>query len=119
MPPERMWPERVHDVLDQVELILAHTSGVDWDRFATDMVLQGDVLYRLSIIGEAVANIPEPLKTRYPSIPWRDVRNMRNVITHVYFGVDLARVWDVIEQDLRPLASQLTGLLQHEGGDRG
>ena len=39
---------------------------------------------------------------------------MRNVVTHVYFGVDLQIVWDTIRRDLPVLAQQLQALLAAE-----
>ena len=36
---------------------------------------------------------------------------MRNVITHVYWGIDLDIVWFTIKDDLTPLAQQLRAIL--------
>jgi uncharacterized protein with HEPN domain len=32
---------------------------------------------------------------------------MRNRLVHVYFDIDLDRVWDTVEQDLPPLIAAL------------
>lgn len=40
--------------------------------------------------------------------------DMRNVVTHEYFRVDLEIVWDSIQNDLEPLTIQLRDLLEHE-----
>ena len=114
MPPKRDWRLRVADIVQQAELLLSHTEGVDWARFESDDILQGNVLYRLSVIGEAVASIPDEVRLLYPEVPWRDIRNMRNVITHVYFGVDLARVWDVVETDLPVLLAKVRAVQTDE-----
>ncbi len=114
MPP-RDWPLRVHDILDQIALVKAHTAGADQARFALDSLLQGDAMYRIGIIGEAVAGIPDEVKASHPEVPWRVIRNMRNVLTHVYFQVDIDRVWQVIETDLDVLRVQMEALLIAEG----
>lgn len=36
---------------------------------------------------------------------------MRNVITHVYVGVDLARVWSVVTDDLPVLTEMMRHML--------
>ena len=46
---------------------------------------------------------------------WRQIRDLRNVLVHVYHGVDLDRIWHVVEQDLPLLAEQLRDLLETEG----
>jgi uncharacterized protein with HEPN domain len=113
--PPRDWPLRVQDILDQISLIREHTAGYDWAAFAASTVVQGDVMYRIGVIGEAVAGSTDEIKERYPAIPWRVIRNMRNVVTHIYFGVDLERVWAVVRDDLGPLEHKLRSLLADEG----
>ena len=36
---------------------------------------------------------------------------MRDVLIHDYFGVDVAIVWNVVEEDVRPLLAVVTRLL--------
>ncbi|MBI2300140.1 MAG: DUF86 domain-containing protein [Armatimonadetes bacterium] len=112
----REWRLRVQDILDQITLIQEHRAGADRAAFDADTMLQAAVMYRIGVIGEAVSAIPEELKDRHAQIPWRDIRNMRNVLTHVYFGVDLDQVWEVIQHDLKPLAEQLRDLIEAERG---
>jgi uncharacterized protein with HEPN domain len=40
--------------------------------------------------------------------------DMRNVIFHEYFQVELAIVWRTIENNLTPLRSQLQEILENE-----
>ena len=39
---------------------------------------------------------------------------MRDVLIHEYFGVDVIRVWNVIEEDLPKLKSQLIKILESD-----
>lgn len=50
------------------------------------------VIRALEIIGEAAAQIPQEVRTRYPKPPWREMVGMRNVVIHNYTGVDAAVV---------------------------
>jgi len=65
--------------------------------------LQYSVLRRLSIIGDAVKNIPDDIRKRYPKIPWKQIAGMRDILIHEYFGVNLKRAWKVIEKDIPEL----------------
>ncbi len=54
----------------------------------------------LEIIGEAVKKIPRTARERYPQVPWREVAGMRDKLAHEYFGVNLQRVWQTVQDDL-------------------
>jgi len=54
--------------------------------------------------------LSEQFKQEHSSIPWQDIVGMRNVIVHHYFGILPDVVWDVIENELPSLRSQLAKL---------
>lgn len=84
------------------------------ETFAADEVRQGDVLYRLGIIGEAAGQVPEHLRDRYEDIPWRRLRETRNVVAHAYFGVNMPRIWRLAARDLPRIAERLQAMLDAE-----
>jgi uncharacterized protein with HEPN domain len=43
------------------------------------------------------------MKTRYPSIPWKDVAGAGNVYRHEYEDVAARVVWDTVQMALPPL----------------
>lgn len=51
---------------------------------------------------------------QHPEIPWRPIIAMRNILVHVYFRVDLDEVWNVVEQHIPVLKSQIEKALQTE-----
>lgn len=66
----------------------------------------------LTIIGEAVRNIPKKIKATNPKIAWNEAMKMRNKITHEYFGVDEDILWKTIKEDLPILKKQIAELLE-------
>jgi uncharacterized protein with HEPN domain len=87
---------------------------MEFGDFTTNRIIVKAVLYDLGIIGEAARNIPSDVQLRYPRIPWRLLGDMRNVIFHEYFQVELKIVWIAIQNNLPLLGLQLREVLESE-----
>ncbi len=107
----RDWRLRVQDILDAIGAIQSYTAGMDYPAFVRDRRTVDAVLRNITVIGEAASRIPEAIQAASPVIPWADMRDMRNVVIHEYFGVNRQILWDTIQTDLPPLVPQLQALL--------
>jgi uncharacterized protein with HEPN domain len=58
-------------------------------------------------MGEAAKNISPTFKLAYPDIPWRAIAGIRDRIVHEYFRTNTRRIWDVVTDDIDPLANAL------------
>ena len=114
MPP-RDWRLRIEDILQAIGRIQRYTRGFTFDVFNSDDLRVDAVIRNLSIIGEAARYIPEDIQKKYPDVPWSDMRGIRNVVTHEYFGIVLEVVWETVQDDLPPLALRLQEILDREG----
>jgi uncharacterized protein with HEPN domain len=112
MPPERNWKMRVEDILACIEKIKVYTLGMSYEQFCEDGKTVDAVIRNLEIIGEAAGFIPLEIQEKYPELAWLEMRGMRNIMAHEYFGVSLPIIWRAIEQDLYPLAEGLGILLK-------
>ena len=65
----------------------------------------------LIAIGESIKNLDKitdgQMLPTYPSIPWKRVMGMRDVIAHHYFDVDADVVYSVISKELSPLKTAI------------
>jgi uncharacterized protein with HEPN domain len=69
------------------------------------------VLYNLVVIAEAVNALPPDLIATRPDIPWRDVVDMRNFLSHEYFRVTATVARRTIDEPLDQLRMACEQLL--------
>jgi uncharacterized protein with HEPN domain len=68
----------------------------------------------LQVLGDAAKAVSDDTKARFPSIPWRDMARMRDLLVHHYFAVDLSIVWRTVEVNLPMVRDALVNLLDTE-----
>ncbi len=101
--PRRDWRIRIQDLLYAARKVVAHIGRLDFETFASDEWSVDAVLRNFTVIGEAAGHIPDEICETYPHVPWGDMRDLRNIVVHEYFGVDLTIVWTTIREDLPAL----------------
>jgi uncharacterized protein with HEPN domain len=101
---------RIQDILSAIDSIQQRTAGMDFEAFSENETIVKAVLYDLIIIGEAAINIPVETQTLEPDIPWRLMSDMRNIMAHEYFRVNLRLTWATIQNNLPPLIPPLQEL---------
>ncbi len=100
----------LEDIIDSVIDIDQFIRGMDFETFAEDKKTINAVIRSLEVIGEATKNIPESIKKKYPSIPWKTMAGMRDKMIHEYFGVDIEILWATATEDipaLKPLIQKV------------
>ena len=90
----------VEDILDSIDKIEQYIQGLSYDDFVEKQIVVDAVIRNLEIIGEASKNMPDDIKKKYISIPWKRMVGLRNIIAHGYFGIDLSIVWEIITKNL-------------------
>ncbi|WP_419660528.1 conserved uncharacterized protein, DUF86 [Desulfosarcina variabilis str. Montpellier] len=110
MPPRR-WDIRIRDILAAIERIHDYTKGYNYQQFKGDSKTIDAVVRNLEIIGEAACHIPDDITAKNPAIPWREIRDMRNLLAHEYFGVNTKIVWETIQSDFPAIVPALKVLL--------
>lgn len=111
MSPERNWKMRVEDILACIRKVKEYTQGMTFEQFCADEKTVDAVIRNLEIIGEAAGHVPLEIQEKHPDLAWLEMRGMRNIVAHEYFGVSLPIIWRAIEKDLSPLESGLDVLL--------
>ena len=98
-------------ILDAIRSIESYVSA-GRSAFFDDPMRQDAVVRQLEVVGEAVKQVSERIRTQKPDIPWRDIAGMRDVLIHGYFSVDLDQVWEVTQGDLQQLREAINEILE-------
>ena len=116
---------RTADYLDHmiqaIESVFTYVSGMDREAFGADRKTQDAVIRNLEIVGEACSNVlrRDPVFAQsHPEVPWRFAYEMRNVLAHGYFVVDLDVVWAPVSSDLPEMMVNVRALRQAFGEQR-
>jgi len=108
------------DMSEAIDRIDTFTEGFDFETFVNDQKTQQAVIRNVEIIGEAANNLDERTfqigKERY-RIPWRDIIDFRNKVTHDYFGIIMDEVWYVVTEELPSLKQQVKQLKEEIEND--
>ena len=71
---------------------------MNFEEWSLDRKTIDAVIRNVEIIGEAANHIPSEVQNRYPEIPWMQMRGIRNILIHVYFGIDTEIIWKTITE---------------------
>jgi len=108
---------RVADYLDHMleaaQQACRYVERLEKAEFLHDKRTQQAVILNLVILGEAVTKLlsqDEAFAVRYPLVPWRSMKGMRNRLAHGYFDINLEVVWDTVQTALPGLLAQLPAI---------
>lgn len=112
-----MNPNKLVDYLEHIQLAATDACGfilgLSKDAFLADRRTQNAVVMSLIVLGEASTKVMElypEFAQSHATVPWRQMRGMRNRIAHGYFEVDFDMVWDTVTTALPSLLALLPGV---------
>jgi uncharacterized protein with HEPN domain len=71
-------------MLEAMVLIQGYVQGMTFEQFCSDRKTLDAVERNFILIGEAAGQVPGQIRESFPSIPWRDMSDMRNYVVHQY-----------------------------------
>ena len=78
----------------------------------SDRMLELSLTRLVEIVGEAATRTTEEIREAHAAIPWREIVAMRNRLIHGYDSIDKDILWEVVTNDLPPLAAGIEQILR-------
>ncbi len=100
------------DMVNAIELINQYTENSDRNGLEINVEKQDAIFRRIMIIGEAAKRLSQNFRQQHPSVPWKEIIGMRNLVAHDYDSVDLDEIWKVISTDLPELLDYIQPLVE-------
>lgn len=84
------------DMIDAAERAMEYIAGTTLDALPSDRMRSDAILRVLGVLGEAGARVSQETRQRFPLLPWREMKGMRNVLIHRYDQIAWPIVWDTV-----------------------
>ena len=103
--------DRLRDARDFARYARINAAGLSADELADAKQPLHAALYDLVVVGETLGKVSSAVKGAASSIEWRKISNLRHILVHGYWQVDLEIIADVIENRIDPLIVELDTLI--------
>ena len=110
----RDWRLFLDDIVASCQKVGRYTSGMRQKDLLADEMAYDAVLRNLEIIGEAAKQIPDDIRLKIPQVEWRKISGFRDIVVHVYFGIDDNIIWDVVTNKVPELVGAVTAFLEED-----
>ena len=108
MKDDKLYLIHIDECIGRIE---SYVEGSNREAFLDSTLIQDAVIRNLQIMAESTQHLSDNLKDSHPEIDWLRIAGFRNVIVHDYLGVDIERIWVIIEKELPALKQAVRKML--------
>ena len=95
----------LHHIIEAIEQIDRYTRGMSESEFCSRTMVQDAVMRQIQVIAEAASSISIEFQNEHPKLQWSKMIGISKKIIPENTSVNLANVWNAIQDDL-PLHKQ-------------
>jgi uncharacterized protein with HEPN domain len=102
---------RLKHILDAINAVEEYTREVSFEDFRQSSEKTFATVKQLEIIGEAANRITEETRELGHEIEWSKIIGLRNILVHDYYIIDHSIIWEIVEDELARLKSNIENLI--------
>lgn len=84
----------IENILQSILIVEEYTKNISFKEFKESQMRIDAVSKRLEEIGENAKKVSGNLKRKYGKVEWKNLREMRNFLVHVYGYVKAKRIYN-------------------------
>ena len=92
--------QRLKDVVAAGRRVQMYAEGVPVREALQDDLRRSAILYRMVVHGEAAGYVGEATQAALPGVPWKAMKNFRNILVHRYWSVSDEAVRAAVEESM-------------------
>ena len=108
MKDDRLYLIHISECIQWIEKYIGEGGQ---EVFMASDLIQDAVIRNLQTMAESATRVSVDLQAGHPEVNWLKIRGFRNVLVHDYLGVDLERVWNILENELPKLKDAVDKML--------
>ena len=102
--------KKMIEYCQDIELLMTKYDE-SYELYQTDISFQYSCNMCIIQIGELITRLSDEFKKKNPQIPWKIIKNMRNIHAHDYEHVDIDIMWETLTIRIPELKEQLIQLI--------
>ena len=102
---------RLNHILDAIDAVEEYTREVSFEDFKQSSEKTSATVKQVEIIGEAANRITDKTRELGHEIEWSKIVGLRNILVHDYYIIDHSIIWEIIEDELAMLKSNIKTLI--------
>lgn len=107
----------VLDLIDRLDASVKLYKIQDKEDFLRrDELEQDGLAYKIQVIAETLGKVSQDFKDSHTEIPWKNIKGMRNQLSHNYGQNNYRLIWSTYKEKLPELREQLVDILDDEYG---
>lgn len=107
MKDDKLYLLHIKECIERIEAYTADGK----DAFLADVKSQDAVLRNLQVLAESTQRVSDEMKADHTEVDWLGISGFRNVLVHDYLGISLARVWEIVSQQIPALGMSVEQML--------
>lgn len=99
-------------ITECIERIESYIQETDKEAFINTPLIQDAVIRNLQILAESAQRLSDQIKQTQPKIDWHRIAGFRNILVHDYLGVDLKKIWNIVENEIPVLKNAVRAMME-------